>query len=241
MKLDILALGVHPDDVELACSGTVISHINRGKKVGIVDFTRGELGTRGTAETRKAESEAASKILGVEVRENLEMADGFFQNDKAHQLKLIAALRKFQPEIVLANALDDRHSDHGRAAKLAIDACFYAGLVKVETLDAQGNIQAPWRPKQIYHYVQDRYMKPDLIVDVTPFWEQRMEAVKAFKTQFFISGNEDNEPATPISTPDFMLFLEARAREFGRLIGVKYGEGFVSRTPIGTTNLFELK
>lgn len=241
MKLDILALGVHPDDVELACSGTVISHIAMGKKVGIVDFTRGELGTRGTAETRKAESEAASKILGVAVRENLEMADAFFQNDQAHQLKLIAAIRKFQPEIVLANALDDRHSDHGRAAKLTIDACFYSGLIKIETRDEQGNIQSPWRPKQIYHYVQDRYMKPDLIVDVTPYWEQRMNAVKAFKTQFFVGNKEDNEPATPISTPDFMQFLEARAREFGRLIGVKYGEGFVSRTPIGATNLFELK
>lgn len=241
MKLDILALGVHPDDVELACSGTVISHIAMGKKVGIVDFTRGELGTRGTAETRKAESEAASKILGVAVRENLGMADAFFQNDKAHQLKLIAAIRKFQPEIVLANALDDRHSDHGRAAKLTIDACFYSGLVKIETQDEQGNIQAPWRPKQIYHYVQDRYMKPDLIVDVTPYWEQRMNAVKAFKTQFFVGRQEDNEPATPISTPDFMQFLEARAREFGRLIGVKYGEGFVSRTPVGATNLFDLK
>lgn len=241
MKLDILALGVHPDDVELACSGTVISHIAMGKKVGIVDFTRGELGTRGTAETRKAESEAASKILGIAVRENLGMADAFFQNDKAHQLKLIAAIRKFQPEIILANALDDRHSDHGRAAKLTIDACFYSGLVKIETLDEQGKIQAPWRPKQIYHYVQDRYMKPDLIVDVTPYWEQRMNAVKAFKTQFFIGGQEDNEPSTPISTPDFMQFLEARAREFGRLIGVKYGEGFVSRTPVGATNLFDLK
>lgn len=241
MKLDILALGVHPDDVELACSGTVISHIAMGKKVGIVDFTRGELGTRGTAETRKAESEAASKILGVAVRENLGMADAFFQNDKAHQLKLIAAIRKFQPEIVLANALDDRHSDHGRAAKLTIDACFYSGLVKIETQDEEGNIQAPWRPKQIYHYVQDRYMKPDLIVDVTPYWEQRMNAVKAFKTQFFVGRQEDNEPATPISTPDFMQFLEARAREFGRLIGVKYGEGFVSRTPVGATNLFDIK
>ncbi|OJJ15912.1 bacillithiol biosynthesis deacetylase BshB1 [marine bacterium AO1-C] len=241
MKLDVLALGVHPDDVELACSGTVISQIAKGKKVGVVDFTRGELGTRGTAETRSAESAASSKILGIHVRENLEMADGFFQNDKAHQLKLMTAIRKYQPEIILANALDDRHSDHGRAAKLTIDACFYSGLVKIETRDEQGNIQAPWRPKQIYHYIQDRYMKPDLIMDVTPFWEQRMEAVKAFKTQFFIPGQEDNEPTTPISTPDFMLFLEARAREFGRLIGVKYGEGFVSRTPIGATDLFDLK
>lgn len=240
MKLDLLALGVHPDDVELACSGTVISHIAMGKKVGVVDFTRGELGTRGTAETRKTESEAAAKILGIHTRENLGMADGFFQNDREHQLKLITAIRKYQPEVVLANAVDDRHSDHGRAAQLTVDACFYAGLIKIETRDEQGNIQAPWRPKQIYHYIQDRHMNPDLIVDVTPFWEQRMEAVKAFKTQFFVPGNDDNEPATPISTPDFMLFLEARAREFGRLIGVKYGEGFVSRTPIGTNNLFDL-
>lgn len=240
MKLDLLALGVHPDDVELACSGTVISHIAMGKKVGVVDFTRGELGTRGTAETRKAESEVAAKILGIHTRENLGMADGFFQNDREHQLKLITVIRKYQPEVVLANAVDDRHSDHGRAAKLTVDACFYAGLIKIETHDEQGNIQAPWRPKQIYHYIQDRHMNPDLIVDVTPFWEQRMEAVKAFKTQFFVPGNDDNEPTTPISTPDFMLFLEARAREFGRLIGVKYGEGFVSRTPIGTNNLFDL-
>lgn len=240
MKLDLLALGVHPDDVELACSGTVISHIAMGKKVGVVDFTRGELGTRGTAETRKAESEVAAKILGIHTRENLGMADGFFQNDREHQLKLITAIRKYQPEVVLANAIDDRHSDHGRAAKLTVDACFYAGLIKIETRDEQGNIQAPWRPKQIYHYIQDRHMNPDLIVDVTPFWEQRMEAIKAFKTQFFVPGNDDNEPTTPISTPDFMLFLEARAREFGRLIGVKYGEGFVSRTPIGTNNLFDL-
>lgn len=241
MKLDILALAVHPDDVELACSGTVLSHIAMGKKVGIVDFTRGELGSRGTPETRKAEAEASSKILGIHARENLGMADGFFQNDKEHQLKLITALRKYQPEIVLANALDDRHSDHGRAAKLTIDACFYSGLVKIETRDEQGNTQAPWRPKQIYHYIQDRYMKPDMIVDVTPFWEQRMESVKAFKTQFFVPGDEGDGPVTPISTPDFMLFLEGRARELGRLIGVKYGEGFVSRTPIGTASLFDLK
>lgn len=238
MKLDILVLAAHPDDAELSCSGTIAAHIAKGKKVGIVDFTQGELGTRGSAEIRKQEAEEASRILEISARENLKMADGFFQNDQANQLKVIQAIRTYQPEIIFTNALNDRHIDHGKGAKLAHESCFLSGLRKIETFDAVGKPQEAWRPKALYHYIQDYYLKPDLVIDITNFWEIKVAAIRAFKTQFY-DPNSD-EPITPISTPDFLDFLEARAREMGRMIGVKYGEGFNKAMPIGAKSMFDL-
>lgn len=235
MKLDILAIGSHPDDVELGCSGTLISEIKRGKKVGIIDLTQGELGTRGTIETRYQEAADSAKIMGVAVRENLKMRDGFFRNDEAHQMQLIQVIRKYQPEIVIGNILEDRHPDHGRAGWLIYDACFFSGLRQIKTLDANGGEQEKWRPKMLLHYIQDRFYEPDIIIDVSAVWEQRMEAVKAFRTQFLPDGS--NDPQTYISSPEFMEALTARARSLGKRIGVKYGEGFVSKKNIGLRNL----
>ncbi len=232
MKLDILALAAHPDDAELACSGTLLAHIALGKKVGIVDLTLGELGTRGTPETRAQEAAGASKIMGISVRENLGLADGFFQNDEKSLLEIIKAIRKYQPEIVLANAIDDRHPDHGMGGAVATRACFLAGLVKIETG------QAAWRPKNVYHYIQDRMLKPDFVFDITPYWEKKRDAIKAYKSQFFDPNS--TEPVSYISTPEFMQFVEARALEFGHSIGVMYGEGFTREKQIGVKNLFEL-
>ncbi|HWZ21556.1 MAG TPA: bacillithiol biosynthesis deacetylase BshB1 [Cytophagaceae bacterium] len=232
MKLDILALASHPDDAELACSGTLLAHIALGKKVGIVDLTRGELGTRGTPETRAQEAAEASKILGISVRENLGLADGFFQNDEKSLLEIVKAIRKYQPEIVLANAIDDRHPDHGMGGAVATRACFLAGLVKIETG------QTPWRPKNVYHYIQDRMLKPDFVFDITPYWEKKINSIKAYKSQFFDPNSK--EPASYISTAEFIQFVEARALEFGHAIGVKYGEGFTREKQIGVKNLFEL-
>jgi bacillithiol biosynthesis deacetylase BshB1 len=224
MKLDILVMAAHPDDAELAVSGTIAGAIAQGKKVGIVDFTRGELGTRGTPEIRLAESTAASQVLGIHARENLELADGFFQNNRESQMKLIEVIRKYQPEIVLANALEDRHPDHGKGASLAIDACFLSGLRKIET-----GLPA-WRPKHLYHYIQDRYLEPDFVVDISAHWELKEKAIRAFKSQFFDPNS--TEPASYISSPDFLNFIQARAQEMGHKIGVKYGEGFQSQSPI---------
>ncbi len=224
MKLDILVMAAHPDDAELAVAGTIVDAIANGKKVGIVDFTRGELGTRGTPEIRLAESAAASQVLGIHARENLELADGFFQNDQESQLKLIEVIRKYQPDVVLANALEDRHPDHGKGAALAIDACFLSGLRKIET-----GLPA-WRPKHVYHYIQDRYLEPDFVIDISAHWEKKEAAIRAFKSQFFDPNS--NEPASYISSPDFLDFIEARAQEMGHKIGVKYGEGFQSQSPI---------
>lgn len=237
MKLDILAFAAHPDDTELACSGTIAKHLAIGKQVGVLDFTRGELGTRGSAEIRDIEAQASAKVLGLSTRENIALADGFFEDNAESQLKIIQKIRKFRPEIVLASALEDRHIDHSRAAKLAINACFLSGLRRVETQDELGNSQTEWRPKAIYHYIQDRYMKPSFVVDVTDFWEQKIASVKAFKTQFYDPTSD--EPETPISSADFLDFLEARAREMGRIIGVKYGEGFVTQTSIKVNSLFD--
>lgn len=235
MKLDILAIGAHPDDVELGCSGTLIKEVKRGKKVGIVDLTQGELGTRGTVETRYAEAAAAAKAMGIHARENLKMRDGFFVNDEAHQLQLINVLRKYRPEVVIGNILDDRHPDHGKAGKLIYDSCFLSGLAKVITKDSDGKELEKWRPKYLLHYLQDRFYEPDVIIDISDVWEQRMEAVKAYSTQFH---NEDStEPQTYISSPEFMQALEARARSLGKRIGVKWGEGFVSKKSIGIANL----
>ncbi len=224
MKLDILVMAAHPDDAELAVAGTIVDAIANGKKVGIVDFTRGELGTRGTPEIRLAESAAASQVLGIHARENLELADGFFQNDWESQLKLIEVIRKYQPDVVLANALEDRHPDHGKGAALAIEACFLSGLRKIET-----GLPA-WRPKHVYHYIQDRYLEPDFVIDISAHWEKKEAAIRAFKSQFFDPNS--TEPASYISSPDFLDFIKARAQEMGHKIGVKYGEGFQSQSPI---------
>jgi bacillithiol biosynthesis deacetylase BshB1 len=222
MKLDILVMAAHPDDAELSCAGTILKHIAAGKKVGIVDFTRGELGTRGTPEIRLQESAEATKILGLHARENLGIRDGFFRNDEETQLKLIEVIRKYQPDIVLANALEDRHPDHGKGAQLAIDACFLSGLRQIKT----GNLPA-WRPLQVYHYIQDRYLEPDFVVDISTQWDQKEAAIRAFKSQFFDPNSA--EPASYISSPDFLNFIQARAMEMGHKIGVKYGEGFQSQ------------
>ena len=233
MKLDILAIGVHPDDVELGCSGTIINEIRKGKKAGVLDLTQGELGSRGTIETRYEEAAKAAKIMGVHLRENLKMSDGFFKNDEEHQRKLIVALRKYQPEIVITNALSDRHPDHGRAAKLTTDSCFLSGLRKVETKNEKGSNQDPWRPKYVFHYIQDRYHEPDFIIDITDVFEQRMEAIKSYTTQFYNPDNEDDGPQTYISTAAFLESVIARARVIGKKIGVEYGEGFNSEKSLG--------
>jgi bacillithiol biosynthesis deacetylase BshB1 len=236
MKLDILAIGAHPDDVELSCSGTLINEIKQGKKVGIVDLTQGELGTRGTVETRYTEAANAAMIMGVQVRENLKMRDGFFQNDEAHQLKLITAIRKYQPSIVIGNVLHDRHPDHGKGGKLIADSCFLSGLAKIETLDEAGNKQERWRPSYVLHYIQDWYHEPDLLIDISDVFDQRMQAIAAYTTQFKAADNSA-EPQTYISTPDFFDSIVARARMFGKRIGVKYAEGFICEKKIGIRGL----
>jgi len=238
MKLDILVFAVHPDDAELGCSGTILKHIAAGKKVGIVDLTRGELGTRGTAETRDQESADSTKILGLQVRENLEMRDGFFRNDEDHQLQIIQMIRKYTPEIVLSNAQHDRHPDHGRAGDLVYDALFLSGLAKVKT-DLDGRKQNAYRPRLLLQYIQDRYINPDILVDVTDFWEKKLECIHAFKTQFFNPDNDENQ--TYISSPDFLKVIEARSREFGKSIGAVHAEGFTSRKLLGVDDLFSLR
>ena len=207
------------------------------KKVGILDLTQGELGSRGTIETRYEEAAKAAKILGVHVRENLKMRDGFFKNDEEHQKKLIVAIRNFQPEIVITNSLSDRHPDHGRAARLTTDSCFLSGLIKVETKNEQGNVQEPWRPKYVFHYIQDRYHEPDFVIDITSVFDQRMEAIRAYTTQFYNPDNEDDGPQTYISTSAFLESVMARARMIGKKIGVAYGEGFNTEKRLGIKNL----
>ena len=238
MKLDILVFSVHPDDAELACAGTILKHVAAGKQVGIVDLTRGELGTRGSAEIRDQEATASARILGLQFRENLGMKDGFFRNDEEHQIKIIEMIRKYQPEIVLSNALYDRHPDHGRAGDLIFDASFLSGLTKVKTFYNDTDQQA-WRPRMILQYIQDRYIEPDILIDVTDFWDKKMDAIKAFSTQFFNSDIEGEN--TYISSPEFLMVIEARAREFGKYIGTTYAEGFTSRKYLGVDNLFLLK
>ncbi|MEQ1624504.1 MAG: bacillithiol biosynthesis deacetylase BshB1 [Sediminibacterium sp.] len=234
MKLQILAIGVHPDDVELGCAGTLLAAIEEGKKVGILDLTRGELGTRGTAETRKVEARNAADILGVQVRENLGMADGFFQNDEAHQRLLISAIRKYQPDIILANAPEDRHPDHGRSAKLISDAAFLSGLRKIET-QIDGLNQEAWRPSYVFHYIQDRFIQPSFVIDISKHMEKKIESVLAYATQFY---NPDlNEPQTYISSPQFIESVKARAMMLGKRIGVEYAEGYISEKMIGIKSL----
>lgn len=237
MKLDILAIGVHPDDVELGCSGTLINEIKRGKKIGILDLTQGELGTRGTVETRYKEATSAATIIGAVTRENLKMRDGFFANDESHQMQLIQAIRKYQPEIVIGNILHDRHPDHGRAGHLISDACYLSGLMKIETKEAGGKIQEKWRPKYFLQYIQDWYHEPDLLIDISDVFDQKMKAIEAYGTQFHTSEQSAEGPQTYISTPDFLESIIARARMLGKRIGVKYAEGFLSEKKIGITNL----
>jgi bacillithiol biosynthesis deacetylase BshB1 len=233
MKLDILAFGVHPDDVELGCAGTIMAAIDQGKKVGIVDLTRGELGTRGTPTTRTQEAAAAAKIMGVDVRENLDMADGFFTNDETHQRKIIALIRKYQPDIILANAPEDRHPDHGRSAKLVSDAAFLSGLRKVVTIH-EGITQNAWRPAYTFHYIQDRFIQPSFVIDITAYMERKMEAVLAYGTQF--TNADTSEPQTYISSPQFLETVKARALMLGKRIGVGYAEGYITEKIIGFSN-----
>ena len=238
MKLDILVFAVHPDDAELGCSGTILKHIAEGKKVGIVDFTRGELGTRGTAATRDEEAKNSAAILGLHARENLRFKDGFFKNDEEHQLEVIKMVRKYQPEIILTNALHDRHPDHGRAGDLANDAIFLSGLIKIET-HVDDVKQEAWRPRLILQYIQDRYIKPDIIIDISDFIDQKTACIRAFKTQF--DNPDRSEPQTYISSPEFLEAVIGRSREFGKSIGTKYAEGFTSRKLLGVDSLFSLK
>lgn len=238
MKLDILAFGAHPDDVELGAGGTVAKAVAEGKKVGIVDLTKGELGTRGTEFTRFEEAANASKILGVSVRENLGFADGFFVNDKTHQLEVIKMIRKYQPEIVICNAVDDRHIDHGRGSKLVSDACFLSGLVKIET-EIEGKLQDKWRPKTVYHYIQWKDLTPDFVVDISGYIDKKMESVFAYKTQFFDPNSK--EPETPITSKNFTDSINYRARELGRLVGVEHAEGFTIERYVAVDSLFDLK
>ncbi len=238
MKLDILAIGAHPDDVELSCSATIAKEIEKGRKVGILDLTKGELGTRGTAEIREQEAKAAAEILGVSVRENLEFSDGFFVNNVAHQLEIIKVLRRYKPEIVLCNAVDDRHIDHGKGAQLVADACFLSGLRKIETI-YNGNSQEAWRPKNVFHYIQWKNLTPDVVVDVTGFMDKKLASVKAYNSQFFDENSE--EPETPISSSNFLESITYRAKDLGRLIGAEYGEGFTVSRYVAVDSLFDLK
>jgi len=238
MKLDILVFAVHPDDAELGCSGVLLKEIALGKKVGIIDLTRGELGTRGTAEIRANEAADAAKILGIHVRGNLSMRDGFFRNDEMHQLQVIEMIRKYQPEIVITNALHDRHPDHGRAGDLVNDAIFLSGLPKIATT-YEGAQQQAWRPRLLLQFIQDYYIKPDIIIDVTEFWDQKMKSVLAYKTQFH---NPDlAEEQTYISSPEFLKIVESRAREFGKYINATFAEGFTCRKLLGVDNLSQLR
>lgn len=235
--VDILAFGAHPDDVELSCAGTLIKHIKLGYSVAIVDLTRGELGTRGSAELRDKEAAEAAEIMGVKYRENLNMRDGFFVNDEQHQFAVARMIRKYKPRVVFCNAIEDRHPDHGKASKLVSDACFIAGLVKVKT-ELEGVEQTAHRPTSVYHYIQDRYLKPDVLVDISDEMEQRMNAIKAYSSQFY---NPDSvEPGTAISSKEFMQMLESRPAEWGRIIGVKYAEGFTVERLIGVENIFSI-
>lgn len=240
MKLDILVFAVHPDDAELGCSGTILKHIAQGKKAGIIDLTRGELGTRGTPETRDEEAAEAKKILGLSVRENLGMRDGFFSNDEEHRLQIIQKIRQYQPEIIITNALHDRHPDHGRAGDLVTDATFLSGLIKIQT-ESEGVMQNAWRPRLLLQFIQDYYIKPDIVVDVSDFWEQKLASIKAYKSQFYSPDYNEDEDETYISRPEFLHAIESRARELGKYIHATYAEGFTCRRLLGVDDLFHLR
>lgn len=233
MKVDILAIGAHPDDVELGCGGTIAKLISEGKTVTMVDLTKGELGTRGTDETRKEEAADAAKILGISSRENLGMKDGFLENSEEYQMRIVKMIRKYQPEIVFANAIDDRHPDHAKAAKLVSDACFLSGLKKIETA-LDGENQKFWRPKHVFHYIQWKEIEPDFVIDISDFMEKKIEACLAYKTQFY--DPKSKEPMTPIATKDFLESLTYRAQNLGRLSGCTYAEGFTTEKMIALKN-----
>jgi bacillithiol biosynthesis deacetylase BshB1 len=237
MKLDILAFGAHPDDVELGCAGTILKEIALGKTVGIVDLTRGELGTRGSADLRDQEAAAAAQILGVSVRENLRFRDGFFVNDEAHQLEVIQMIRKYQPEIVLCNAIEDRHIDHGKGSQLVSDACFLSGLMKIET-KLDGQVQQAWRPKLVYHYIQWKDIKPDFVVDITGFTDKKVDSILAYRSQFYDPNS--NEPESPITSKNFLESLNYRSRDLGRLVGVDHAEGFTVERYLAVNSLGDL-
>ena len=237
MKLDILAFGAHPDDVELGCSGTIAKEISLGKKVGIIDLTRGELGTRGSVEIRNSESAKAAERLGVSIRENLDMRDGFFVNDEAHQMKIIQMIRKYQPEIVLCNAVDDRHIDHGKGSKLVSDACFLSGLRQIKT-EINGEAQEAWRPKVVYHYLQWKNLEPDFVVDMSEFIDVKMKTILAYSSQFY--NPNTNEPESPISTENFLDSVKYRAQDLGRIIGAEYAEGFTVERYLAVNSLSDL-
>lgn len=239
IQVDILAIGIHPDDVELSCSGTLLQHAAMGKTFGILDLSRGELGTRGTPEIREAEAMDAARVLGAQFRQILDIPDGLFTHTPDNWLKIVQVIRACRPQIVLCNAPDDRHPDHGRAAKMTADACFYAGLEKIETFDSQGNTQEKWRPKAVYHYIQDRQLTPDFVVDISPVFEKKMEAILAFRSQFYDPNGAG--PATPISGKDFLDFMDAKARVFGRSITTTHAEGFICARIPGVKNLFDLQ
>lgn len=237
MKVDILVFAAHPDDAELGCSATIAKEIAAGKKVAIVDLTSGELGTRGSGPLRLEEAAESSKILKLSARENLGFRDGFFLINESNQLAIISMVRKYRPEVVFLNAPEDRHPDHGRASKLCTKSCFYSGLRRIVTLDKNGKEQEPWRPKNAFHYIQDRHLEPDFVVDVTGFWETKIESVKAFKSQFY-DPNSD-EPASYISSSEFLEFVNSRGIEFGHQIGTKYGEGFIKSKVLGINSVFD--
>lgn len=239
MKINLLAFGAHPDDVELSCAGTLMSHLAQGKTVGIVDLTRGELGTRGNAEMRDQEAALAAQIMGIQVRHNLCFADCFFTNDATHQLAIIEIIRHHQPDVVLANAIGDRHPDHAKAAKLIADASFLSGLSKISTRYG-GQEQEAWRPKFVYHYIQDRYITPHFVVDITPYYQRKLETIAAYSSQFYQADSSSTEPQTYISTPSFMERVKTRHIDFGRLAGFEYAEGFTVNRPIGVVDLFDL-
>ncbi|WP_088341021.1 bacillithiol biosynthesis deacetylase BshB1 [Robiginitalea sediminis] len=239
MKLDILVFGAHPDDAELGAGATIAKAVAQGKKVGIIDLTRGELGTRGTAEIRDREAAKAGEILGLAMRENMEFADGFFTNDRTHQMALIREIRRLRPDVVLCNAIEDRHIDHARGSNLVSDACFLSGLVKIDTkAEGDDHWQEPWRPRQVYHYIQWKNLEPDFVVDVSGFIETKMEAIHAYTSQFY--DPKSDEPDTPISSKNFTDSVIYRARDLGRLIGVEYAEGFTAERPVAVRNLDDL-
>ncbi len=238
MTVDVLAIGAHPDDIEMTCAGTILSLINQGKSVAGIDLTRGELGTRGTPEIRAQEAAEGARVMHLSARENMEFRDGFFRNDEEHQMALISLIRQFRPQIVLTNTPDDRHPDHGRAAELVVQACFYSGLRQIKTVGKDGLPQEAHRPIYVYHFIQDRSLKPDFIVDVSPYWDQKLAAIRAYKSQFF--DPESGEPQSYISGEPFMKFLESRTREHGHMIGVEFGEGFISKRMLGVQDLFAL-
>ncbi len=240
MKLDLLFIAAHPDDVELGCGGTILKHIQLGKTVGILDLTHGELGTRGTAQTRQTEATNAAKVLGINIRENLGFRDGFFVNDEYHQIQIIQKIRQYQPKIVITNAYRDRHPDHGRAADLVFDACFLAGLPKIKTQTQNGE-QNAYRPSLLLNMIQDSYIKPDILIDITPHQTKKMEAIRAYETQFFSAKADASEQQTYISNPEFLESVIARSREFGKPIGATFAEGFLCKKLLGVDSLFDLR